>query len=366
MSKQEGIQSSLSTAAAAAAANDEDYDVASKKKKHLLLSQEIQKRRVVGDTVKIKQVLRNLMSNAIKFTPEHGTIEVQLSWRKPQLSSPPQMVVDDLEVKYCGESVSLALSRCGELEMSVTDSGAGMSEDQVQNVFESGIQFNVNELQAGQGSGLGLYIAKGITEQHGGTLTASSQGFGRGTTFTMTLPLHHVPDTEMPPLFGARKLELKERATTKNHHRRPLTSRSSWLENIPNTALADRKSLRILVVEDVASNRKILVRLLRNRGHVCDEAVNGLEAFKCVQGCADDAQYYDVILMDYEMPVMDGPSSAKAIRASHCNSLIVGITGNILPDDVSYFKACGANAVLPKPAQMPALEELFREYGVMG
>ena len=66
------------------------------------------------------------------------------------------------------------------------------------------------------------------------------------------------------------------------------------------------------------------------------------------------------------MPEMDGPTSAKAIRAENCNSLIVGITGNILPDDVSYFKACGANAVLPKPAQMPALEELFREYGVMG
>ena len=92
------------------------------------------------------------------------------------------------QFKLCsGEEVSY--DRSGSIQIEVTDTGIGMSPDQVSRLFQAGIQFNVNELQSGQGSGLGLYISKGIVEQHGGTMEVSSGGIGHGNTFTCTLPL---------------------------------------------------------------------------------------------------------------------------------------------------------------------------------
>ena len=95
------------------------------------------------------------------------------------------------QFKLCsGEEVSY--DRSGFIQIEVTDTGIGMSHDQVSRLFQAGIQFNVNELQSGQGSGLGLYISKGIVEQHGGTMEVSSGGIGHGTTFTCYLPLYRV------------------------------------------------------------------------------------------------------------------------------------------------------------------------------
>jgi len=183
-------------------------------------------------------------------------------------------------------------------------------------------------------------------EQHGGSLAVSSPGLGRGATFTCTLPLHRVP---------ANVVEEESSETLRT------INRSS--DNTPEK-LKEMLPLRVLVVEDVAMNRKMLVRLLQKRGHAVFEAVDGQDAIDKVKQATADGSPFDTILMDYEMPVMNGPASSKGIRELGCDSFIVGVTGNVLEDDVTFFKSCGANAVLAKPLDFTELENLWIEYGV--
>jgi CheY-like chemotaxis protein len=244
-------------------------------------------------------------------------------------------------------------AQSGQLQVTVTDTGAGLSEDQLGQLFADGVQFNVNLLQAGQGSGLGLYIAKGIVEQHRGTLVAASGGLRQGTAFTVTLPLYHVPDSALPRSLA--------------HHQNHIPTKTDMVstENGAMTTLRDGP-LRILVVDDAVTNRKMLIRLLQRRGHDCDQAEDGHVAVQKVTEALKDGTPYDTILMDYEMPVMNGPTASKEIRALGCDAFIVGVTGNVLPEDIDHFRRCGANAVFPKPFHIGALEEIWVEFGVTG
>jgi CheY-like chemotaxis protein len=208
----------------------------------------------------------------------------------------------------------VAFPQSGYAVVSVTDTGAGMSEDQLSELFRDGVQFNVNNLQAGQGSGLGLYTAKGIIDQHGGTLTAASPGLGRGTTFTMTLPLYHVPDTALTSDLDHLKLSISTPTPT---------MKSAECRGCEQTDHCS-KHLRILVVDDVTVNRRLLTRLLVNRGHCCVEAKDGREAVDQVAIAMGEGNPYDTILLDYEMPVMNGPTAATQIRNLGCDSCIVG------------------------------------------
>jgi CheY-like chemotaxis protein len=234
----------------------------------------------------------------------------------------------------------------GYMSVAVTDTGAGMSKVQLSKLFRDGVQFNVNELQAGQGSGLGLYIAKGIVEQHDGTVVASSEGLGCGTTFTMILPLFQVPDDKPKPNLARSELsdDTGRRTSRRNH--------STYL--------------RILVVDDSGTNRKLLKRLLHNHGHTVSDAENGQEAVEVMDQARNNGQPFDCILLDYEMPVMNGPDACREMRALGCDSFIVGVTGNVMAEDVALFKECGANGVLPKPFKLTELDQLWLEHGVLG
>jgi signal transduction histidine kinase/CheY-like chemotaxis protein len=294
------------------------------------LSDAVRKLKVLGDSVRVSQILRNLISNALKFTSKEGGLQVKVFLEQEE-------GVEETIVLEKKEPIKA--QRYGHLHVGVKDTGAGMSADQLARLFRDGVQFNVNELQAGQGSGLGLYITKGIVEQHNGTLIAESEGLGLGTTFTMTLPLWRLPE--------------KKKEST----------HESQTFDIPHSDV-EMASLRVLVVDDVKTNRKLLCRLLRNGGHVCDEADNGQEAIDMVAAATRNKNPYDSVLMDYEMPIMNGPEAAKEIRAVGSDVYIVGITGNVLPDDISHFTRCGANAVLPKPLRIADLDCLWMEYGV--
>jgi len=254
-----------------------------------------------------------------------------------------------------GDKVSFRTN--GFLQLSVADTGAGMSQQQMADVFEQGTQFNVNELQAGQGSGLGLYIAKGIMKQHDGDLTVSSDGLGKGITFTITLPVYH--HTKWND-------ECKEMESDHFHFRASKATVRPQ-QNCSN--------LRILVVDDSDTNRKFLTRILENRGHTCNQARNGREAVDAItksmecddfvdDGSSNSTGLYDAVLLDYEMPVMNGPDAAKEMRDLGSDTFIVGITGNLLPEDVEHFMSQGANEVLPKPFNISDLEDILMEYGV--
>jgi signal transduction histidine kinase/CheY-like chemotaxis protein len=300
------------------------------------LPQNTREQKVVGDYVRLTQVLRNLVSNAFKFAPEGGSLSVEARWIQGESNASSAKQQRTFELK---NNDIVTYDQSGELEVKVTDTGAGMSKEQLAKLFRQGVQFNVNDLQAGQGSGLGLFIAKGIVEQHGGRLFADSEGLGCGTTFTMTIPLYHVPEAE--------------------------PNESQYDMNVSYNTYR-QSSLRVLIVDDATSNRKLLGRLLKNRGHAFDETEDGHFAVEMVGDAERANRPYDMVLLDYEMPILNGPEAAKKIRDIGIDVFIVGITGNMMPEDVAYFRSCGANAVLPKPFKMSSLEDLCVEYQVGG
>ena len=285
--------------------------------------------KLVGDDVRLGQVLRNLISNALKFTPESGCVEVRASHL-------PHGLPKAKTLSFPEEKAVLLPPRGGSVRITVKDTGAGMSPDQLAMLFHEGVQFDANKLQAGGGSGLGLFIAKGIIEQHGGTVRADSQGQGLGSTFTVELPLYSFPVERL--VTG----EASERDTSSL----PDDAQSADLRTMPRS---------ILVVDDALMNRKILIRLLERQGHTCHPATNGLEAVEMYK--TDPT--FDTILMDYEMPVMDGPTATQQLRDLGCQAHIIGVTGNVLADDVAYFKSHGADHVLPKPVDLSRLRDCW-------
>ena len=278
------------------------------------------------------------------------------------------------------------------LKVEVTDSGAGMTPEQLSQMFrKEGTQFNANKLRKydlksyrrlvvslskgllthafrttehGGGSGLGMFIAKGIVESHSGSLKVDSPGLGCGSTFTLSLPLYKLPN-EMEILGFPCVEELVEGGTASNSHdesRSPRVAAPRGRLHITNHMPA---SLHILVVDDSTTNRRLLLRWLHSRGHVCEEAADGVEAVEKVgNSLLVGGKPFDSILMDYEMPRMNGPKATSSIRQMGCDAFVVGISGNVLPEDVAIFRNHGANAVLPKPVPFPDLENLWYEYGV--
>ena len=304
------------------------------------LQTDFEQAKIFGDTVRLTQVLRNVISNALKFTPEGGSVQICALWHQQTL---PTNNTDRESKKrriHLGKGGSLTRSRYGFVEIVIKDSGAGMTQSQLANLFQEGMQFNANELQQGKGSGFGLFISKGIVELHEGALRAKSDGPDRGTTFTMELPLYHSPGAEKSP---------------------PTTRLNASFSMSPS----EKASLSILVVDDALSNRKLLSRLLTKAGHRCDLAEDGKVALQNVKEKMACGDRYDTLILDYEMPVMNGPTAAKEIRRAGSDVFIVAVTGNMLQEDIDYFYKCGANAVLPKPFQMSALEELWMEHGVL-
>jgi len=293
----------------------------------------VRDQKIIGDTVRITQVLRNLVSNAIKFTPEDGKITVRAEWNKSETKQKAR--------RYDLKNNSIAFHEpTGTLAVTVTDTGAGMTRAQLDKLFGQGIQFNVNELQHGNGSGLGLFIAKGIVQQHEGSLTCDSEGLGKGTTFTMEVPIFDIPGPD------SNKRQLHADGSEEG-----------------DSSYEDSK-LNILIVDDANSNRKLLRRLLKLKGHETAEAENGKIAVDMVAEATRTGNEYDLVLMDYEMPVMIGPVAAREIRKLGSDVFIIGVTGNLMPEDVSFFRECGSNAVLPKPFRMNELEEIIIEHQI--
>jgi len=304
----------------------------------------VQDQKLVGDSVRITQVIRNLVSNAIKFSKEGGDIHISATFEKETTMKKHQtfdFILKNEKTVICTKTANLVFT--------IKDNGAGLSKSQLKKLFGDGVQFDVNELQAGKGSGLGLYIAKGIVEQHGGKLTADSEGIGHGTTFTMTLPIYNVPDDVLNAQHvcdrRGQSTEVIENSLTESEGKR-----------------AELLALKILLVDDSKSNRKLLDRLLSMRGHRCDQAEDGHIGVDMALEAEESGRPYDIIFMDYQMPTMCGPDAVSRIRDHRhdCEAFIIGLTGNIMDEDVSHFRACGANLVLPKPFKIAGFELLLR------
>ena len=249
-----------------------------------------------------------------------------------------------------GEVNKEILQRAGSIRISIKDSGAGLSPAQLDTICSEGVQFNANQLQAGQGSGLGLFISKGIVEQHGGVMQVSSEGLGKGVTFTIEVPLYQP--------IAARSISVR----SKGENSRGLANIESSLNVSTDSSLNTNDTKRTLVVDDSPFNRKMLIRVLTARGFICEQAEDGADAIRVYQQMCERGEAPDAITMDFEMPVMNGPTATKKLRELGCTCLIVGVTGNVLPEDVQHFKSHGATHVLVKPLVVETFEELLYKH----
>ena len=253
---------------------------------------------VAGDPTRLRQVLLNLLSNAVKFT-EHGS--VALTVRRGE-----------------GDAI----------EFAVKDSGIGLTEVGIARLFQRFGQAEASTTRQYGGTGLGLAISKRLAELMGGAMSVESDGPGRGSTFCFRIVAKAVP---MPSAVGAA-------AKTKI-----------------DPTMAERHPLRILLADDNAVNQKLAVRLLSQMGYRPDVVVNGIEAVESVE-----RQAYDVVLMDVQMPEMDGLDATRRIRALggvRAGVRIVAMTANAMQGDREMCLQAGMDDYLTKPIRVESLVE---------
>ncbi len=278
---------------------------ASEKKQNLLLeiSQGVPEV-VVGDDMRLSQILLNLLSNAVKFTPEGGQVSLGVS----ALSDQDGVVL---------------------LECQVADTGIGMTEEQVSRLFRSFEQADRSTARRYGGTGLGLAISKSIAEMMGGDISVESVS-GAGSRFTVRVKLEKGTRDMLRP--DAREAGGK----------RDFSGRTA------------------LLVEDVAINREIVIEMLRETGLVMDTAENGQIALDMFR---ENPDRYDLIFMDVHMPVMDGYDATRAIRALPVPAArhvpIIAMTANAFQEDVEKCQNAGMDAHIAKPIDFSKLQAML-------
>jgi PAS domain S-box-containing protein len=240
-----------------------------------------------GDPVRLHQILINLVSNAVKFTTK-GKITVG--------------------VRLLNEDDNIV-----NIEFIITDTGIGIAEDKIEHIFENFQQATNNTSRLYGGTGLGLAIAKQLVEQQGGVITVKSK-IDKGTAFCVVLPFRKTnADVESG-------IEIK----------------------VPNVK---NKGLKVLVVEDIALNQLLMKTLLDDFGFECDFAGNGRIAIEKLKN-----NPYDIILMDLQMPEMNGFEATKHIRDNMNSHIpIVALTADVTTADLKKCKAVGMNDYISKP-----------------
>ncbi len=257
---------------------------------------------VQGDPTRIRQVLGNLIGNAIKFT-KHGVISIRLR-HTTQL-----------------EGI--------RLDFEIEDNGIGISDDDMGHLFQPFSQVDAGTARKFGGTGLGLAISKRLVEMMGGEISATSK-FGRGTIFRFSCNV----------AVGAPSVEILDEPIV---HVDPMN---------------------ILLAEDNPINRMIIKLNLEQRGHRLTMVENGLQAYE-----AAACRAYDLILMDMQMPIMDGSEATRKIRtlrAPHSDVPIVALTADAITDHKQHYIDAGLNEFLTKPIDWKAVDKVLAKfYGVI-
>eukprot|EP00271_Cylindrocystis_brebissonii_P007056 TRINITY_DN2017_c0_g1_i1.p1 TRINITY_DN2017_c0_g1~~TRINITY_DN2017_c0_g1_i1.p1 ORF type:complete len:947 (+),score=148.27 TRINITY_DN2017_c0_g1_i1:746-3586(+) len=314
---------------------------------------------VVGDPIRLRQVLLNLISNATKFT-QKGSITVKVSVRSGsqsckviKIGSPSGSTGEDspgctLDSPAAAPSTPAGARDPEEtvmLDFAVIDTGMGIEPEAVHQLFDAFTQADASTCRNFGGTGLGLTICKSLVTLMGGEVNVESQ-VGVGSTFSFSARLgisrRRKRREEPSPLLDP---ELVFRAASRTSVRRE-----------------DWSTLRVLVVEDNEVNRMVACRMLRHMGlPLYDVAEDGV---KCVEACRK--QRYDIVLMDLHMPEMDGFEATKEIRKllpselpGGAQPLIVAVTAGVLSQERERCKSAGMDAFLTKPLRPKDLESML-------
>lgn len=270
---------------------------------------------VMIDKLRMEQVLVNLVSNASKYTPERGSIRVELA-------------------QYPADKPNHALYK-----ISVIDNGMGMSEDFVKKIFSPFERANSTTVSKIQGTGLGMSITKSIIDLANGTIDVKSK-LGEGTEIIVAVTLCLCTNAEIATL-NAKQLDNPQAQAEQ----------------------PDFRGKRLLVVEDNKLNREITVTILEQTGIITEQAEDGSVAVKMVQEAAPG--YYDLILMDIQMPIMDGYEATKQIRALPDKRLaqlpIIAVSANAFEEDKKASLAAGMDGHIAKPINVPDLFALMQK-----
>jgi signal transduction histidine kinase len=263
---------------------------------------------LVGDQYRVNQVLMNLLSNAIKFTPAGGRVRLMVSQTFPK--------------------TGLTM-----VKFTVTDTGIGISKEFLSRIFKPFEQQDASTARKFGGTGLGLSITRNLVRLMNGSIEVESEE-NQGTTFTVTLPFK-VEEGQSP-----QQVELPELVLPEN-----------------------MSGLKILLVEDNALNREIAVSILHKLGLVVETAVDGRDAVQKFTGSLPGT--YQCLLMDIQMPIMNGYDATRAIRtSSHAEAStipIIAVTADVFEEDVARVMACGMNGYISKPVDYKKLLQVLTE-----
>ena len=271
-------------------------------------------RHVYCDKTRLNQVMFNLLANAVKFNSEGGSIWLTMSQLEPTCE------VEDRAI----------------YEIRVKDTGIGIGKEFIKHIFEPFERERTSTVSKIQGTGLGMAITKNIVDMMGGTIEVESQK-GVGTEFIIRLELRLQAEAGVANEDG-----------TKQH---------GHAEGV-----AEFAGKRLLLAEDNELNREIACMLLSKYGFVIDTAENGQEAVDLVAASAPG--YYDLVLMDIQMPVMDGHEATRRIRNLEDKELakvpVVAMTANAFDEDRKAAKECGMNGFISKPINMQEVVQALR------
>ena len=275
-----------------------------------IIKENIQHEWVNGDQVHLMQIFSNLLSNAVKYTQEGGEI---------------QFFVEECETKS---------SVYAKYRFLVSDNGMGMSADFKDTIFDAFTRAESSLTNKIQGTGLGMAITKNLVEAMGGTIDVESE-LGQGSCFEVLMDLKIAED---------RTVALAAQEETDKQDGNIL------------------QGMRFLCAEDNELNAEILTELLKIEGAECTICENGEEILKAFEQSAPGD--YDMILMDVQMPVMNGYEATKAIRRSSHELAkkipIIAMTANAFSEDIQHSLAAGMNAHISKPVEMKVLEKTIR------
>ena len=265
---------------------------------------------IIGDYCRIRQILVNLLTNAVKYT-DVGDVSVSVSSK----------VIEDNK---------------RQILFIVKDTGIGIPQGKMNQLFQPFTQLERTMSRKCEGAGLGLAISKKLAELMGGRIWANSES-GKGSTFSFTIPVEVVQ---------GQQLELGE------------TDRGAVFEKT-----LGQKSLRILVAEDNPSNQRVLEEMLKRLGYRPDVVADGREVIQALE-----RQDYDLVLMDIKMPEMDGITATKVIRRLRPENgpKIVAITAYALEGDREKCLEAGIDDYISKPVQVKELSAILKKYSVLG
>ena len=274
----------------------------------------------LGDASRVRQVLLNVLSNAVKYTPEGGNIWFEIE-------------------ELAAQKETQALYR-----FTIRDNGIGMKQEYLQHIFEPYSRSEESQRSGISGTGLGMVIVRNFVDLMGGTIQVDST-FGEGSTFVITLPF-----------------EIDKSQSDSRHPQAALDVETAG-ETVTEEMESVLRGKRILCAEDNELNAEILQAMLEMAGASCTICENGE---KLVQAFTQSAAgEYDFILTDVQMPVMDGYTAVTKLRASsHPEAKtipIIAMTANVFAEDIQKCLDCGMNAHVGKPIDLGVLEKTIKK-----